>query len=122
MTDAARNLGTLLSAARVGVGAATWLAPVAAGKVMGRRAVTASPVPFVLRLFGVRDFALGLGYFGASPEQQDRVLALGMICDAADAAAAFAAHRRGDLPARLAVPFALTALGAVAAGAAARKQ
>lgn len=121
MTDPRKDLGTALSVARVGLGAATWIAPGMATRLLARRGVPAASLPFVLRLFGVRDFTMGLGYFNATPEQQDRILLLGMVADGADAAAALVAQRRGHLPARLATPFALTALCAVAAGAAARR-
>lgn len=122
MTDPRTDLGTALSVARVGVGAATWLAPGVAARLLGNRGSTAASLPFVLRLFGVRDFTMGLGYLNATPEQQDRILLLGMVADGADAVAAFAGQRRGHLPARLATPFALTALAALAAGAAARRR
>jgi hypothetical protein len=122
MTERRNDLGWVLAALRMAVGAAVWAAPGVPSRVLGERAPVRSSLPFVLRLFGARDFSMGLGYLQATPAQQDQLLRVGMGVDAADAAAAVLAHRRGHLPGYLAAPFALTAVAAVVAAAAARRR
>ena len=116
------DLGRVLSILRILAGGAVWAAPQAAVKVLGDRVPARTSLPLVLRLFGARDLTMGLGYLQAAPHERDRLLKIGMGVDAADAAAALVAHRRGQLPASLAIPFAVTAAVAVLTAAVARRQ
>ena len=69
----------------------------------------------MLRLFGARDVALGVGVLGApTAVERDRWLALGMAIDAADAAACLVAGNRKQLRWRAAVMGAVTACAAIA--------
>lgn len=121
MTETKLDLGWTLSILRILLGGAVWAAPNVAVKLLGDSLPARTSLPFVLRLFGVRDLAMGLGYLQAAPGERDRLLKLGMGVDATDAVAALLAQRRGQLPARLAVPFAVAAVAAVATAAVARK-
>ena len=116
------DLGRSLSLMRIALGAAAWLAPGIAVRVLGDAPAARTSLPLFLRLFGARDVAMGLGYLQVSRDQQDRLLLIGMGVDAADGVASLLAARRGQLPALLAVPFAVTAAAAVVAAAAARRQ
>lgn len=121
MTPRKLDLGWVLSILRILIGGVVWASPRAAVKVLGDPLQGRTSLPLVLRLFGVRDLTMGLGYLQATPAERDRLLKLGMGVDAVDAAAAVLAQRRGELPARLALPFAVTAMAAVATAAVARK-
>lgn len=67
------------------------------------------------RLFGIRDVALGTATLRASDEQRRALVAFGLLCDAADGAAAVIGRRDGSLPPSttglVAVPAAAVALG-----------
>lgn len=122
MTKYRYDLGWVLSVLRMGAGAGAWVAPHTAMRILGVHHRGRTALPLVLRLFGARDFAMGLSYLRATPAQQDRLLLLGMGVDAADAAATALAYRRRELPARLALPFAATAIAAVGVAAVARRR
>ena len=110
-----------LAVGRSVAGAGAWLLPRLSGRMMGDTSGGGSVVPFVLRLFGVRDVAIGAAYLTADRTEQRRWLAIGMAVDAADAGAAVLAARRGVMPARVAVPIAATALTAAAVAGWARR-
>lgn len=112
--------GRLLALLRIAAGTGAWVAPEMAGVALGVKQGAHPPLPFVLRLFGSRDVAMGAGYLTAAPADRDRWLALGMAVDAADAAGALLAGRKGLMPERVMWPAALTALAAVALAARAR--
>jgi len=103
-----------LAGIRVAVGTSAWATPRLAGKAFGLDADGNPQSPYLARLFGVRDIALGIGTLTTTGESQRRWLALGMLCDAADAAAGVLAGRAGYLPK---VPTVLvTGVALVAAG------
>lgn len=83
---------------RVAIGAGTWAAPRLSGRLFGLDAVANPQLPYVGRLFGVRDVALGAGLSLSSGESRKLWLQLGLVCDAADAVAGLLAGRRGELP------------------------
>jgi hypothetical protein len=113
--QAIRNLAGL----RMAVGTSAWATPNLAGKAFGLD-VSANPqAPYLARLFGVRDIALGVGALTTNGESRRRWLALGLLCDAADAAAGVLAGRGGYLPKLPTVLVTGTALVAVGLGAAA---
>jgi len=80
---------------RIVIGAAAWLTPRMAGKSFGLKPAENPQAPYLGRLFGARDVALGVGTLQAAGESQRQWLQLG---DAADAVAAIAAGRAGYLP------------------------
>ncbi len=82
---------------RAGVGAGTWAAPRLSGRLFGLDAAANPQLPYVARLFGVRDAALAAGLQLSSGESRRLWLRLGMACDAADAVAGLIAGRNGEL-------------------------
>ena len=89
-----RNLATL----RLAVGASAWATPRLAGKAFGLDAAGNPQSPYLARLFGIRDIALGVGALSTTGEARRQWLTLGVMCDAADAAAGNFAGRGGYLP------------------------
>jgi hypothetical protein len=103
---------TSLSLARIALGAAAYAAPELSLKAMmldHRNPQT----PLFVRLFGVRDLAIGVATMVAPPEQKRALLGLGMLVDAGDAAAGVLALRSGAV--KPAVGMAITGAGASAA-------
>jgi hypothetical protein len=76
-------------------------------------------LPFMTRMFGVRDLVLGVGALGTSGDERRRWLQLTVAADAVDALAAIAGHRGGYLSTRGAVMLALPAITGTALGLAA---
>jgi hypothetical protein len=87
-----------LAGLRVAVGTSAWATPRLAGKAFGLDADGNPQSPYLARLFGVRDLALGIGALATSGESRRTWLMLGVLCDAADAAAGVMAGRAGYLP------------------------
>ena len=115
--------GHLLGWLRIAAGAGAWVTPGTTARVLGISGAAGSPVRFVLRLFGSRDGALGLGLLGAeTASERDRWLVLGIATDIADAAAAVVAGGRGQLPRGRALVAAASALAAVALATRAREE
>lgn len=105
-----------LSGLRLVIGASAWLLPRAAGKGFGLDASANPQSPYLARLFGARDVAMGVGTLHSSGEARQQWLKIGVGVDAADAIAAIAAHRAGYLnPVSAALVFA-PAAAAVALG------
>ena len=112
---------TLLSLARIAVGTAAWIAPEQSLKV-GMLDHTAPQSPLMLRLFGVRDLALGAITLMATPAARPALLKVGLAVDAADAAAAVRALQHGQVKPPAGTALAGVALGAVVAGVVALDQ
>lgn len=112
---------TSLSLARVAIGSAAYAAPELSLKAM-MLDHTHRETPIFVRLFGVRDLALGLAILLAKPQHKRALLGLAMLVDAGDAGAGYLALRSGAV--KPAVGIGLTAAGAsaVLAGAAAVMQ
>ncbi len=110
-----------LAGMRVGIGALAWARPDLAAKLFGMPAPDGQS-PYLWRLFGVRDVAVGLGTLGSSGEQRRTWATFGLVCDAADGAAAALGRTEGHLPsgttrALVAVPAVAVGLGAWARSA-----
>ncbi|MDX6325537.1 MAG: hypothetical protein QOK15_1891 [Nocardioidaceae bacterium] len=103
---------TSLALARLGIGAAAYAAPELSLKAM-MLDHTHLETPIFVRLFGVRDFALGAATLVAKPQHKRAWLALGMLVDAGDAGVGLLALRSGAV--KPAVGMALTGAGASAA-------
>ena len=112
---------TSLSLARIVVGAAAWAAPELSLKGAMLDA-TAPQSPYLIRLFGARDVALGAVTLLAAPEHKPALLKVGIGVDAADAAAAVHALSQGKLSKGAGITLAAAAGAAVAAGIAALAQ
>jgi hypothetical protein len=108
-----------LAGVRMAIGTSAWATPRLAGKAFGLDSAGNPQSPYLARLFGVRDIALGIGALTTTGESQRRWLALGLLCDAADAAAGVLAGRGGYLPKLPTVLVTGTALVAAGLGAAA---
>ena len=104
---------------RLGVGFAAWLFPRLAGRLFGLDVDGNPQLPYVARLFGVRDIVLGLGTFTSEGEAQNAWLRAGLTCDAADFAAGLLARRDEEIGPVTAVLVSAPALGGVAMGLAA---
>ena len=108
-----------LTGLRASIGAGTWIAPRLAGRLFGLDADANPQLPYVGRLFGVRDVALAAGLAMSSGQARRLWLQLGIACDAADAAAGILAGRNGELSKFSAALVTAPALAAVAFGVAA---
>lgn len=86
-----------LIAIRASIGLGVWVAPALAGRLFGLDAGANPQLPYVGRLFGVRDVALAAGTQLSSGTGRRLWLQLGMLCDAADFAAGVIAGRRGEI-------------------------
>jgi hypothetical protein len=111
----------LLSGVRLVIGSSSWATPRLAGKLFGLDAGANPQSPYLARLFGVRDIALGWGVMNSEGQTQRQWLMVGLACDLADAAAGLAGGRGGYLPKHTAVLVTATALVAAALGAEALK-
>lgn len=107
-----RNLAVL----RLVIGIGAWVLPGFAGRLFGLDPAGNPQAPYLSRLFGVRDIALGLGTLQSSGEARQRWLQLGVLCDAADTAAAELGRRAGYLSAPTALLLGTPAVAATALG------
>jgi hypothetical protein len=89
-----RSLATL----RMAVGTSAWATPRLAGKAFGLDAAGNPQSPYLARLFGIRDIALGVGALSTTGEARRQWITLGVMCDVADALAGLLAGRAGYLP------------------------
>jgi hypothetical protein len=110
-----------LAALRVAIGAGAWLAPNFAGSLFGLDVKGNPQAPYLARLFGIRDLALGVGTLVAKGNDRRSILAVGAACDAADAAAAELGRREGYFGAFTAAKLVGTAVLALGLGAAGLK-
>jgi hypothetical protein len=95
---------------RIAVGSSAWLTPNLAGRLFGLDPEGNPQLPYVGRLFGARDVALGAGVLRSPRKQKDAWVTAGLACDVADMAAGVLAGARGQLP------FGAAALVSVTAG------
>jgi hypothetical protein len=108
-----------LAGTRIAVGASSWLTPRLAGRAFGLDTANNPQSPYLARLFGVRDLALGVGALTSTGESRRRWLTLALACDAADAAAGVFAGRAGYLGKLPTAVVTAAALAGVAMGVAA---
>ncbi|HEX4109649.1 MAG TPA: hypothetical protein VHX88_16040 [Solirubrobacteraceae bacterium] len=108
-----------LAAARVAIGAGSWLAPALAGRAFGLDVEGNPQAPYIARLFGVRDAALGYGLLTSEGAERRRWLMIGIACDLADTLAGVQTLRDGTLPRLSGVLVTATALAAAGMGVAA---
>ncbi len=104
---------------RSAIGVGSWVAPRLTGKLFGLDIAANPQAPYLARLFGVRDAALGYGLVTSEGAQLDLWLRIGIACDVADAAAGVLAGRAGELPKFSAVLVTGTAVFAASLGVAA---
>ena len=106
-----------LIALRLGIGVAAWFMPRVAGRLFGLDVAANPQLPYLGRLFGVRDAALAIGTLTSDGDAQIQWLRAGMGCDVADALAGLAGWRAGYLPTPAAALVTATAVAAAAQGA-----
>jgi hypothetical protein len=113
---------TGLAGLRMAVGVSSWATPRVAGRLFGLDAGGNPQAPYLARLFGVRDVALGWGVMNSEGDAQRQWLAAGLACDVADALAGIAGGRSGYLPKLTTVLVTGTAIAAAALGASALRE
>jgi hypothetical protein len=86
------------AAVRIGVGAAAWLAPRLTGRALGIDPARTPQAAFLVRLFGIRDVALGVGLITSEPGERPGWLRVGMVSDLGDALAGSIALQSHGLP------------------------
>ena len=109
----------LLSTTRVSIGSGVWLAPRFSGRLFGLDPDANPQLPYLGRLFGIRDVVLAAGAQMSTGADRKLWLRLGLVCDAADAAAGLIAGRNGELSKLSTALVTAPALLAIALGAAA---
>ena len=87
-----------IAISRIAVGTGAWLTPNLSGRLFGLDPEGNPQLPYVGRLFGARDVALGAGVLRSPRKQKDAWVTAGMACDVADMAAGALAGVRGTLP------------------------
>ncbi|MGB0099377.1 MAG: DUF4267 domain-containing protein [Nocardioides sp.] len=105
-----------LSLGRIAVGAVAVANPAMAAKTFQLDAVTNPQVPYVLRLFGAREIALGIVTLLVSGKTRRAVIGVGVAVDAADAATGYLALQDGTVSKKTAFTLMLPAAGAVGSG------
>jgi len=101
---------------RTSIGAGAWVAPGLTGRLFGLDAVANPQLPYVARLFAVRDVALGAGLQLSSGESRRLWLQLGILCDAADTIAGLLAGATGQISGRSTVLVTAPALMGIGLG------
>ncbi len=111
-----------IAALRANIGLGAWVAPRLAGTLFGLDAEANPQLPYMGRLFGVRDVALGAGVKLTSGSTRRLWLQLGLACDVADAAAGLMAGRNGEISKVSTVLVTAPALMGIGLGLAALRQ
>ncbi len=111
------DLVTPLSLGRVAIGALALTRPTAASALLGADAAGNPQLPFMTRLFGVREIALGAVTLLATGTARRDLVATGALVDLGDAVATVVSYRTGEVSPRGAAPLFVVALGAAVAGA-----
>jgi hypothetical protein len=114
-----RKTVNALAGLRLAIGLGAWATPRVAGRVFGLDAEANPQAPYLARLFGARDVALGWGALNSEGQTQRQWLVAGLACDLADALAGVVGGRGGYLPKLTSVVVSATAVSAAALGAAA---
>jgi hypothetical protein len=106
-----------LALGRIAIGLTALASPDLAAKLF-RLDIAGNPqLPYMSRMFGSREIALGAITLVAKGKARRRLVALGMAVDGADAFAGYDAMRTGSVPQSTGVFLTAPALGAVVAGA-----
>lgn len=105
-----------LSLGRIAVGSAAVASPELAARMFQLDPVTNPQVPYVTRLFGSREVALGLATLMARGKARRGLIGLGVLVDAADAATGYLAMQDGSVSRRTAMTLIAPAVGAVGSG------
>lgn len=107
---------TGLSLGRIVVGAIALADPRLAGRLLNLDTAANPQLPYVARLFGSREIALGAATLLARGSTRRNLVLLGTFVDAADAGTGYLGIQDETVPQRAAAPFMAVATGAVVAG------
>jgi hypothetical protein len=86
-----------LIGARTAIGGGALVAPRLSGRLFGFDVEASGELPYLSRLFAVRDLALGAGLLASHGEARRTWLRIGVACDVSDALAGVVAGARGEL-------------------------
>lgn len=107
---------TGLAYGRIAVGTLSLLSPKLAARLFLLDPQTNPQVPYVTRLFGSREIALGAITLASSGAARERLVQVGIAVDGADLVTGVAAASTGAVPKKAGIMMALVAGGAVASG------
>ena len=107
---------TGLAYGRIAVGTLSLLSPKLAARAFLQDPGTNPQVPYVTRLFGSREVALGAITLASSGAARERLIQVGIAVDGADVVTGVAAASTGAVPKKAGIMMALVAAGAVASG------
>ncbi len=107
---------TGLAFGRIGVGVISLLSPGLATKLFLLDKRANPQLPYVTRLFGSREIALGGITLASSGAARERLVEVGIAVDSADVLTGVAAAASGAVPKKAGLMLALVAAGAVATG------
>jgi len=107
---------TGLAYGRIAVGTLSLLSPKLAARLFFLDPGTNPQVPYVTRLFGSREVALGAITLASSGAARERLVQVGIAVDGADMVTGVAAASTGAVPKKAGILMAVLASGAVASG------
>ena len=105
-----------LSLGRIAVGAAAVANPELAARTFQLDPVSNPQLPYVTRLFGIRELAFGLATLMSSGRARTGIVGLGILVDAADGATGYLAMQDGTVSRKTAMTLMAPAAGAVLSG------
>jgi hypothetical protein len=111
------NPVTGLALGRIAVGITALASPDAAGKLFRLDVASNPQLPYMSRMFGSREIALGLATLASKGAARRKLVALGIAVDGADAFAGYDAMRSGAVTQSVGIGLTAPAIGAVVAGA-----
>ena len=106
-----------LALGRIAIGVTALASPALAAKLFRLDLARNPQLPYMSRMFGSREIALGAVTLVAKGKARRKLVALGMAVDGADAFAGYDAMRTGSVAQSTGVFLTAPALGAVLAGA-----
>jgi hypothetical protein len=107
---------TGLAYGRLGVGLVSFLTPGLATKLLLLDKRANPQLPYLTRMFGSREIALGVITLAAPQAARERLVQLGIAVDGADVLTGVAATFSGTVPKKAGLMMTLVAAGAVASG------
>jgi hypothetical protein len=105
-----------LSLGRISLGATAVANPGLAARIFQLDPVGNPQLPYVTRLFGIREIALGAATLMSRGRARKGMIGLGVLVDAADGATGYLAMRDGTVSRKTAMTLLGPAVGAVGAG------
>ncbi|MDI6908285.1 DUF4267 domain-containing protein [Nocardioides sp.] len=105
-----------LSLGRVAVGTVALANPDLAAKLFQLDPATNPQLPYLTRLFGSREIALGLITLLARDKSRRNLVLAGILVDGADAATGYLAMQEGTVSKRTALTLIVPAVGAIGSG------